>query len=290
VLTHRGSSRRVQSTGHADLVQTPDGEWIAVCLGVRDVNGISPLGRETHLMPVEWRDDWPVFGEEGRMADLESLTAPAPVPANLRDDFESPETPLFWNTRLGWGEKTIARGDGQLRLTPNGKTLEDDAEMAWLGVRQPDFNALGEITLHPETLAVGQTAGLSVYVSPRYHLTLQVRRESGGLVIESILRAGETKALLARETLIDESPRRLILESVARDEYGSVQGAYILRHATEDTEAAADAPEFARSDIRLFGGTVTGTGFTGAFFACFAEGEDGGGGGVAFSDFRLKGR
>ena len=157
--------------------------------------------------------------------------------------------------------------------------------MAWLGVRQPDFNALGEITMHPKTLSPGQTAGLSVYVSPRYHLTLQVRRESGGLVIESILRAGETKALLARETLIDESPRRLMIESVAREEYGSILGAYILRHATEETEAAADPPEFARSDIRLFGGTVTGTGFTGAFFACFAEGA----GSVDFSDFRLKG-
>jgi len=66
----------------------------------------------------------------------------------------------------------------------------------------------------------------------------------------------------------------------------SIQGAYILRHATEKTEAAADAPEFARSDLRLFGGTVTGTGFTGAFYACFAEGV----GSVAFSDFRLKGR
>lgn len=290
VLTHRGTSRRVQSVGHADLLQSASGDWVAVCLGVRDVNGISPLGRETHLMPVAWRDGWPVLGEEGRMTDLESLTPPAPTPVDLRDDFESPEAPLFWNTRLGWGGETVARGGGTLRLTPNGGTLEADAETAWLGVRQPDFNAAVEIVLRPETLAAGQTAGLSVYVSPRYHLTLQIRREHGNLVIESILRAGETKARLASETLADASPRRLRIESAARDEHGSIQGAYRLRHApAEGAEGAGDAPEFARSDLRLFGGTVTGTGFTGAFFACFGEGEGGGGGGVAFSDFRLQG-
>ncbi|MFW6218234.1 MAG: family 43 glycosylhydrolase, partial [Verrucomicrobiota bacterium] len=289
VLTHRGTSRRVQSVGHADLLQSASGDWFAVCLGVRDVNGISPLGRETYLMPVEWRDGWPVFGEKGRMADLESLTAPAPMPRDLHDDFETPEAPLFWNTRLGWGGDTVVRGGGSLRLFPNGRTLESDAEMAWLGVRQPDFNAAAEIVLHPETLAADQTAGLCVYVSPRYHLTLQLRKDDGDLVIESILRAGETKALLARETLADASPHRLRIESAARDAHGSIQGAYLLRHAPADgADGAADAAEFARSDLRLFGGTVTGTGFTGAFFACFAEGGSGAGGGVAFSDFRLK--
>ncbi len=281
VLTHRGSSRKVQSTGHADLVQTPEGDWFGVCLGVRDINGISPLGRETHLMPVTWRDGWPVFGEEGRMADLESLSPSAAAPIEMCDDFETPQPPLFWNTRLGWGERTVARGDGRLRLTPNGHTLEDDAELAWLGLRQPDFNARMEIVLHTDSLAEGQGAGICVYVNSRYHLSLGVCREGNQLILESRLHAGETRALLARQPLDSDAPQRLIVESKTSDEHGSIQGAYLLKYAPADSDAPQS--ELTRSDIRLFGGTVTGTGFTGAFFGMFAEGSETP---VAFSRFR----
>lgn len=48
----------VTCTGHADLVQTPNGEWRAVLLGVRPG---SALGRETFLSRTTWDDGWPVF-------------------------------------------------------------------------------------------------------------------------------------------------------------------------------------------------------------------------------------
>ena len=55
VLTHRhlGKDYPVQSLGHADLVQTPTGDWYAVFLGKRIVEGgLVPLGRETFLCEV----------------------------------------------------------------------------------------------------------------------------------------------------------------------------------------------------------------------------------------------
>ncbi|MET0861782.1 MAG: glycoside hydrolase family 43 protein [Microbacterium sp.] len=66
VFTHRSSSHTVQNVGHADLVQTPDGRWAAVYLGVRprgSTPGFHVLGRETFLAGVDWVDDWPVFSE-----------------------------------------------------------------------------------------------------------------------------------------------------------------------------------------------------------------------------------
>ncbi|MET0199462.1 MAG: family 43 glycosylhydrolase, partial [Rhodococcus fascians] len=68
VFTHRSSSHTVQNVGHADLVETPDGSWAAVYLGVRprgSTPGFHVLGRETFLAGVDWVDDWPVF-HEGR--------------------------------------------------------------------------------------------------------------------------------------------------------------------------------------------------------------------------------
>jgi xylan 1,4-beta-xylosidase len=62
VLSARSTPRPVQNTGHADLVQTPDGGTALVCLGMRPLGAtvaFSPLGRETFITDVAWVDDWP---------------------------------------------------------------------------------------------------------------------------------------------------------------------------------------------------------------------------------------
>lgn len=67
IMTHRQMGRKAafQNMGHADLVDTPNGEWYAVLLGSRLIDGCSKnLGRETFLVPVEWEDGWPLFSPE----------------------------------------------------------------------------------------------------------------------------------------------------------------------------------------------------------------------------------
>jgi xylan 1,4-beta-xylosidase len=62
VLSARSTNRPVQNTGHADLVDTPDGGSALVLLGVRPLgrtHAFSPLGRETFGTPVSWVDGWP---------------------------------------------------------------------------------------------------------------------------------------------------------------------------------------------------------------------------------------
>lgn len=57
-------SQPILSTGHADMVQTPSGDWWAVFLGTRPQNptnssGRPQLGRETFLAPISWtKDGW----------------------------------------------------------------------------------------------------------------------------------------------------------------------------------------------------------------------------------------
>lgn len=63
ILTHRhlGKEYPICNIGHADIVDTPSGEWYMVALASRLVNGYhKPLGRETFIMPMTWEDDWPV--------------------------------------------------------------------------------------------------------------------------------------------------------------------------------------------------------------------------------------
>lgn len=58
----------VTCAGHADLVQTPSGDWWAVFLACRPCDGkFENLGRETFLLPVSWTDEgFPLILEKAR--------------------------------------------------------------------------------------------------------------------------------------------------------------------------------------------------------------------------------
>ncbi|MDO4163377.1 MAG: glycoside hydrolase family 43 protein [Bacteroides sp.] len=62
ILTQRELDDRrtnpITCAGHADLIQAKEGDWWAVFLACRPINGtFENLGRETFLMPVKWSDD-----------------------------------------------------------------------------------------------------------------------------------------------------------------------------------------------------------------------------------------
>ena len=65
ILTQRHLDRNrvnpITCAGHADLVKTAEGDWRAVFLACRPVDGkYENLGRETFMMPVSWTSDgWP---------------------------------------------------------------------------------------------------------------------------------------------------------------------------------------------------------------------------------------
>lgn len=58
----------VSSAGHADIVQDKKGDWWAVFLGCRpyDKKIYYNTGRDTYLLPVIWKDGWPVILEKGK--------------------------------------------------------------------------------------------------------------------------------------------------------------------------------------------------------------------------------
>ncbi len=62
ILTHRhlGWAYPIKYVGHADIIETPKGEWYMVMLAVRPLEGYTTMGRETFLAKVTWENDWPV--------------------------------------------------------------------------------------------------------------------------------------------------------------------------------------------------------------------------------------
>jgi len=103
ILTHRSMPNPIQAVGHGDLVESKDGKWHLVCLGVRPVPypDRHHLGRETFLTEIEWRNGWPVVPKlklsvqktEGKADD----TYPLQNRFTQNDDFAGNKLGLEWN-------------------------------------------------------------------------------------------------------------------------------------------------------------------------------------------------
>ena len=108
VMTHRnlGWNYPIDNVGHADFVDTPAGDWYAVMLGSRIIDGQHKnLGRETYLCPVTWERDWPIFSPGSGKIEF-SYPADEKLPwteypeSKARIGFDSARLPLDW---VFWG-------------------------------------------------------------------------------------------------------------------------------------------------------------------------------------------
>lgn len=102
VLTHRnlGENYPIQNIGHADLVQTQNGEWYAVCLGNRQIPIDStmqkyacPLGRETWLTEVKFQEGQIIMAPEHGTVTTELRRPNLPwTPKNIKKQEYIPMT------------------------------------------------------------------------------------------------------------------------------------------------------------------------------------------------------
>ncbi|MFR0357487.1 glycoside hydrolase family 43 protein [Streptomyces sediminimaris] len=194
ILTHRSTGHPVQNTGHADLVQAPDGSWWMVFLGVRPHGGTPGwhvLGRETFLAPVTWADGWPVVGE----------VAPNPTPAppwplvpgpaeEHRDDFESRELRPSWISVRDRSPDhcTTEERPGWLTLSARGGSL-DEPDVVFTGRRQQHLACRARTLVDP---SAGR-GGLAVRLDERHHYAI----EATGTEVRVIARVGDLRTAVA---------------------------------------------------------------------------------------------
>jgi beta-xylosidase len=174
VLTHRATDHPIQNTGHADLVQGPDGSWWMVLLAVRAGGGTPGwhvLGRETFLAPVSWVDGWPVVGE------LAPDMTPPPWPLQrvaeepVRDDFALPGLAPRWvslRDRPAENYTTRERA-GWLTLHARGAS-PDEPDVTFLGRRQQHPDCRVRALIDP---AQGG-GGLTVRLDEKHHYDVEV--------------------------------------------------------------------------------------------------------------------
>jgi xylan 1,4-beta-xylosidase len=267
ILTHRSQFKPIHATGHADFVQTQDGSWWAVFLGVRPVGYPyrHHLGRETFLAPVSWTEDgWPIVGENGTVGETMpsgSLVLQPVAEPPVRDDFEGAALASYWNFLRSPNPENWSLKEQKSYLTLHGSpvTLNDVDAPAFIGRRQQDFacRASAYLTFAPQH--DGEEAGITVFMNERFHYEIAVTRI-----------AGERKLIFRR--------RLGSLWKVENEAPWSVDSVVLTVKADKESyefgfSRSHDEPFwFGRGECALLATEVAG-GFTGVFIAMYATGN-----------------
>lgn len=153
ILTQMGlpsdRSNPITCAGHADLVETENGEWFAVFLAVRPIqNGHENTGRETFLLPVKWNDEQPVILEKGTAVPYVVDMTPEMrrlSEANTIKGYEPYAPALLWTSEGLSKDATFIRTpvedffmiekNGQLRLKPKNVGIDQFGNPSFIGRR-----------------------------------------------------------------------------------------------------------------------------------------------------------
>ncbi|PXY01223.1 glycoside hydrolase family 43 protein [Marinifilum breve] len=196
----------VNSTGHADLIQLEDGRWYMVALGIRgDVDRRSNMGRESHLIPVQWerepfewqeiKYDWPVCAPQtGRVERLN------PVPfegtkqirkEEFKDEFDSDVLNLEWNFRRVPMPNTysLSKREGHLRLFANPNVIKERGRASLMGFRQKESLYDYEVKMNFKSKQKNVEAGISLFQKDDNYINMTVQRAAKGYTLKLSLKA-----------------------------------------------------------------------------------------------------
>lgn len=210
ILTHRhlGKAYPITNVGHADIVNTQNGEWWMVCLASRPYGGyFRNLGRETFLVPMSWEDGWPVINPGKGIVELEGLRP------NLKDSkwptkpacdhFESSTLQIQWNfirTPRGnfW---SLHERPGYLRLFLKEETIMEESNPSFIGRRQQHVNFAARTKMEFIPSNNFEVAGVVLLQSKDYQFRVEysigklslIKRENGiDQILAGHLFEGET--------------------------------------------------------------------------------------------------
>lgn len=176
-----------QGVAQGGLIDTPDGRWYAYLFQDRGA-----VGRVPFLVPVEWEDDWPVLGVDGKVpATLNLPASRGPIPGIVRsDDFtrgtDVAQLPLVWQWNHNPADElwSLTERPGFLRLTTGRVDPHVLAARNMLTQRTIGPECTGVTRLDVGNLNEGDFAGLAL-LQKNYGL-VGVRSEGGAMHVVMI--------------------------------------------------------------------------------------------------------
>jgi xylan 1,4-beta-xylosidase len=175
---HRSRKFPITTTGHADFVETMDGNWWAVFLGCRPYEDDHyNIGRETFMAPVHWKDGWPHILEGDEVVQYKY---PVPMPsvtkkvtnlfggnAFFKDVFTTPklnERFIFLRTiREPWYNFTDKKGHLSMKLRK--ETCSEKINPSFIAFRQQNHIGDASACLKFSATAENEKAGIAIFQS-----------------------------------------------------------------------------------------------------------------------------
>ena len=205
LTSDRNNMDALQKCGHADLVETPFGEWYLVHLSSRPLAGQRwcTLGRETSIQKIVWdADGWPVLEGGGRFA---MRHAPSPkglmssksnecasgssetsqLSPDFVDDFNDRKISTDFSSPRTSYERfaDLQARPGFIRLTGQ-ESLNSLHHVSLLAVRQKECEACAETLMEFSADFPEQMAGITyMYDAMNFYLFVKTMDEEGKSVL-----------------------------------------------------------------------------------------------------------
>lgn len=197
VMTHRqrGKSAAITGTGHADLIETQNGEWWAVMLAMRPYGGYYyNLGRETFMAPVTWEEGWlyisPETGSIEHSYPVPDLPVhPMPQPPAC-DPFEADTLDPIWNM-LRIPRETFWSLDerpGYLRLKLRPQRISEWVNPSFIGRRQQHMHFTARTVMDFVPQNEHESAGVVLLQNSDFQFRCVVKQVDDQRVVQLIRR------------------------------------------------------------------------------------------------------
>jgi len=183
----------ITSTGHADFVETQNGEWWAVFLGCETYeDDFYNTGRQTFLLPVKWVDGWPVILDADKVVPrvvtrpkLPLQTAgiqPMTGPFHWTADFTSTRLPYSLNTlRTPTGKWwSMDATEAALFLEPRPEDLDSTHDPSLVARRQQHANFSSSVQVRFGENDKPSDAGLVAFQNETHSFFLGVHLSAQG--------------------------------------------------------------------------------------------------------------
>ena len=286
ILSHKDEeSMDIVCTGHADIVEDPNGNWWLTALGVRTLSYdnssimLHNLGRETFLAPMNWREDgWPVVGNNGCFA----LAMEGDLPGRIEEvatgfteyfngkrwnlEFAHIRNPYMENYSLDSNHRSLHLKGTDIQLST------ENGHPTFLGARQTAFEQSVKVTMIANGTEADMAAGLTAFYNNEHHYEIMVCRKSGKKCIAVRKQIYDFGAITKYQEI--EEGKAINLKIEADKEYYrlSYQIGEQPYHLLDRGTTAALSTEITRRMT-----------FTGTFFGMFAENTE-----AVFQLFELK--
>lgn len=212
---------KVDWAGHADLVETPDGQYYGVFLAIRpNVNNRVNSGRETFILPVDWSGTYPVF-QNGLVPMKPKLKLPEGVKNQTGQNGFFPNGNFTYNDKLtdksldyrwiamrGPRENFISTSKNGVKINSFETNIKALAPVSALFHRLQHEDFETSVTLDFKPKSKKELAGITCYQSERFNYVFGItKKDKNFYIVLERTEKGESKLIASEKISLSKSIR-----------------------------------------------------------------------------------